>query len=611
MRINSKPEKFYKNGIAFFEKGDYDNAIDCFSKAHELKPNNVVYAYDLALTYLKKGDYDSSIEKFEACLKLNPNDYDTCYNLGMAYAEKEDYDSAINAYKKASNLKPRYYSCYDNIGTLYYNKGEYKLALENYKKSASLAPTNNTVLYNLAYTYYVLEDWNKAEQAFSKVLSLNNSDEEACFNLGNIYLKKKQYEYAVKSYELAIENCPDHEESLKALELAKELLVEELNSEKEKEVVVEKEELIVEEVVEELDPVEKTDNEANPEEFLKQEDGLEYQLETHIEEVCAEIFIQGKSYIEKGDLNNAAKSLAEVLEHNKNNNEAKDLLTKVEKLLSTSKSLVEKSKELMKKDTIDESIELLKQASRITPCDNSIKGMLEYALSEQNKELEKKKRIYLGSSNKLLKQGDYTSAKLRLDDYISLNPSCPEGHMTLGKVYMGTKEYNSAIDSLKTSLSINPNSQETQEMLFNAVKFVNENKDEAQGYMQHVKLNIQKNEHDKAISSLKTLLEKSPDDLRTKEKIDEMINILICEKSSLNQDSTAFISNITDSMISNLNKIKEDPNDPEAHYNLAVIYLKQKNYDYAIENIRKTLEIEPENKKAQDLLFDIYRRTNT
>ena len=55
---------------------------------------------DLGLCYFDKQDFDSALDKFQAAMSVNPDDEVSLYNLGLIYFEKKMYENAINAWQK-------------------------------------------------------------------------------------------------------------------------------------------------------------------------------------------------------------------------------------------------------------------------------------------------------------------------------------------------------------------------------------------------------------------------------------------------------------------------------------------------------------------------------
>ena len=56
-------------------------------------------------TYYQIGDYDRAIEDYSKAIELNANYVDAYLNRGITYNDKGDYDRAIEDYTKSNRVK--------------------------------------------------------------------------------------------------------------------------------------------------------------------------------------------------------------------------------------------------------------------------------------------------------------------------------------------------------------------------------------------------------------------------------------------------------------------------------------------------------------------------
>ena len=85
------PEWVFQQGNFLMMLGQSNKAIEAYSHAIELNPNNVAYC-NRGAAYLKKGAYDQAIKDLNKAIELNPNDAKTYNNRGNAYRAKGVYD---------------------------------------------------------------------------------------------------------------------------------------------------------------------------------------------------------------------------------------------------------------------------------------------------------------------------------------------------------------------------------------------------------------------------------------------------------------------------------------------------------------------------------------
>jgi len=100
-----KDAKFYINrGIAYEGKGQFDQAVDDFTKALEIDPKDAGVYYHRGIGYVNKGQFDWAIDDFTKALEIDPKRADAYYNRAIAYYSKKEYDESWKDIKKAQDL---------------------------------------------------------------------------------------------------------------------------------------------------------------------------------------------------------------------------------------------------------------------------------------------------------------------------------------------------------------------------------------------------------------------------------------------------------------------------------------------------------------------------
>ena len=74
--------------------------------------------------YAEKGQYDLAIEEFTRALGINPNWGDLFYNRGSAYSKMRQYDLAIADYNRALELDSNNFDALNNRGVAKQNSGD-------------------------------------------------------------------------------------------------------------------------------------------------------------------------------------------------------------------------------------------------------------------------------------------------------------------------------------------------------------------------------------------------------------------------------------------------------------------------------------------------------
>jgi superkiller protein 3 len=132
----------------------FDQAVEAYTKAIELRPFYADAHVGLGDAKAAKGDVDGAISAYQKALVHNPMNPRVHMSLGkIYYSEKNLYYESVNAFKKAIELDPRFIDAYMGLGEVYEDKGLYKDAVGAYKKVVELDEKHTGGLYYLAQVY--------------------------------------------------------------------------------------------------------------------------------------------------------------------------------------------------------------------------------------------------------------------------------------------------------------------------------------------------------------------------------------------------------------------------------------------------------------------------
>ncbi len=192
-------------GGAYFEKGEYNKALEYFKRSMEITMrldnphlntiansyHNRGNVYRVMKKYEKAFDfYDKALEVYKSISKGNYDNVANIYrSIGGGYLEKEEYEEALKYYQKSltiyNNLLGKNSSVtsvlYLSIGDVYLKKKEYDEALVYYRKSlmilegASDKKHNHivNVYTNIGSVFHQQKEYTKAITFFDKALQSN------------------------------------------------------------------------------------------------------------------------------------------------------------------------------------------------------------------------------------------------------------------------------------------------------------------------------------------------------------------------------------------------------------------------------------------------------
>ncbi len=177
--------------------------------------------YEIANDYFDRGDYDKAIENYNMAILLNPLFSEAYFGRALCYYKLKDFDKAIQDYTKAIELDPKNPIIYNNRGDAYYRKQQFGEAIKDYDKAIMLNPNYMKAYYNRGLCYASLEQYDKAVDDFKKVTELKPDFPEAWHLLGLAYEYSNDIDNAIRAYQKALELRPDFAEAKAHLEGAK------------------------------------------------------------------------------------------------------------------------------------------------------------------------------------------------------------------------------------------------------------------------------------------------------------------------------------------------------------------------------------------------------
>lgn len=129
---------YYLRGLTKSNKGDYDGAINDFSKAIELAPDAPAAYTNRGYARYKKGDIDSAIKDYDKVIETHPGFAYAWYRKGSTLLKLGRYEEAIKVLDKSIELDSKNAEAWYNRACTYSLKNDKPNALEDLKKAISL-----------------------------------------------------------------------------------------------------------------------------------------------------------------------------------------------------------------------------------------------------------------------------------------------------------------------------------------------------------------------------------------------------------------------------------------------------------------------------------------
>ena len=206
-------KKYYKSAKELSKTGNYDEAVDNYTKAIELDPKFINAYTERALAYEELGQIKEAAADYESLTELLPNEYMWFYKAALLQYKLNKYTIAISLLKSAAELE-------QNDAKIPELKMRCLLALNNYK-SALTESNQATKLNPSAENYYYrgiiqkkLESYVMSESDFTESLKVDPKYINSFIGLSVVRLKQNKSDAALEAVNKAIQIDPNNKEAL-------------------------------------------------------------------------------------------------------------------------------------------------------------------------------------------------------------------------------------------------------------------------------------------------------------------------------------------------------------------------------------------------------------
>ncbi len=140
-------------GVNYLEMKRWDDAIQQLKIVSEdiFYQNQEAATINLGLAYFGKGDYQEALSIFRTALTTNPVDPRLWLNLGRVYFALDKTDLAITEYKKAAEIQKDYANAYYYLGLAYVKVKDNNPASAAFKDVLRIAPDSEIGLLSREY----------------------------------------------------------------------------------------------------------------------------------------------------------------------------------------------------------------------------------------------------------------------------------------------------------------------------------------------------------------------------------------------------------------------------------------------------------------------------
>lgn len=178
--LNPEDSRIYAlRGGLHFKLNQFDRSIEDFSEVVRLSPEDSMGQYALLGARFALRQFESIIESTSEIIRQNPKDSETHLFLGVAHAKMKEFDRAIEHFSDAIQLNSLDSQGYYYRGAAYLETKRINNAIEDCSEAIRLNPKFSEAHYCLGSAHAKGNQFNKAIKNFSEAIRLNHEYSEA------------------------------------------------------------------------------------------------------------------------------------------------------------------------------------------------------------------------------------------------------------------------------------------------------------------------------------------------------------------------------------------------------------------------------------------------
>ena len=202
-------KQYMKAGDEFLRKMSFDDAIEQFTRAIELDPDDDKAYIQRALAYMQLNDFEKASLDFDRALVFNEKDGELYFLSGNSYYLLGNSEIALDRLSKAISYKNNFQEAFQVRSLVLMELRRYQEALDDCRKSLRIKEDEKG-FYNLAMVYEKLEMYPEAEEAFRLSIDENPRVMETHFGLASLLYITADYSEAYASISQVLQLDPDN-----------------------------------------------------------------------------------------------------------------------------------------------------------------------------------------------------------------------------------------------------------------------------------------------------------------------------------------------------------------------------------------------------------------
>jgi len=160
------------------KNGRMPEALDQYSTALKMQPDDPLILYDVANALASLGKLDEAVKNYRRALQFAPGRPNILNNLGCVLMSQKRLPEAVTNFEAALKGEPRFAYAHNNLATALFKQGRFAEAAKHFDTAAKLAPDNPQFMANLGDALARLGKLPAAAACYRQALQLEPGNQE-------------------------------------------------------------------------------------------------------------------------------------------------------------------------------------------------------------------------------------------------------------------------------------------------------------------------------------------------------------------------------------------------------------------------------------------------
>lgn len=196
----NQPEVWRRLGLIADGSGRHEEALQYFSRAIALSPDNAIYYSDMGVAYRRMGQLEKAVECYRAGIARQPDLPGLYINLCEALFRLRRFDEVIPSYRRLIELTPDHAPTYCDFGVALAETGSWEEAMGQFRRAATIDPSLPQAPNNLGWALTCRERYDEAIAVLTEAHDRFPDSAGICKNLGNALFRSGHFVEAEQCY---------------------------------------------------------------------------------------------------------------------------------------------------------------------------------------------------------------------------------------------------------------------------------------------------------------------------------------------------------------------------------------------------------------------------